>query len=434
MSSEIFSTARVIARQQLALAKQLQKSIELTARSIKKTSDTIAKTSRLMSERANRLSREIAANGSASSISLQLNEAQTGNVEFSGFTREDISELADIIKKNTQLLETKSDIDSASGVSYVSVGLEEYQSHSEGELSGFEKHEITDLPVIESYENKKILELGRILSDMKSQKDIEYTELLIVSFGILSEPVWSLEDMEIRKHTRRKIERIDGDLNLTVFEKINKLKDAMDEYSKNLQGAPEGVDIGELDATYKALCQMLGEAYNGDVPASLLKNRIEEMTQKLLEIEEKEYIADSIAEAFAEEGILLDSVKTQEETSVFYMEEADDCELIVTNIGDGFLMETVGLYEEGNPASEDDKKEMKKNAKKVCEKYKKVIKRLEDKGIIIDIVSEDDPEKYLKINSESAETFKRRKNQKQSGKKPQRRSRRRTKPELRTFD
>ena len=437
MSSEIFSTAYLQAQRTAQLAKHMKRSIANVAESLKKISASVNNASRILQKQGSALAKEIAGTGKLGAIDARLEAAKTGAADISGFTKEDISALADMVKKNTELLQSHGNFEGAAEdeTESVSVGFDSYEQSEADEVSGFVKKSPTEAVYAETPEKRKIIELSAVLTGAKSQKDIEYTELLIVSYGILDEAVWSASDIELKTNAQRRIERIDSDPNLTVFEKIDKLKALVSDYVSSISRIPEDVDAEELVATYKVLCMRLGRAYTGKIPVNRMQAEIEKMMEELLAIEEKEYISNAIVEAFEEEGIVLDSVKSADSTQVFYLEDSDDCEVIISGVDGGFLMETVGIYEEGTKVSADDKNEMKKNAKKVCDKYKRVVERLAEKGVIIDIASEDDPEAYLKICEEKPETFVRRKNEKQEpeSKKKERRARRRKKV-LRTFD
>lgn len=437
MSSEVFSSAYMQAQRKAQLARQMRKNIANAAESIRKISASINNANRILQEQGSAISREIAGKGTLSAIDARLEAAITGQADISGFTKEDISKLADLVKKNTELLQTQGTIhsDEDKAPNTVSVGLDNFESAETEESTGFVRTEVSVESITVTPEKRKIIQLGEILIEAKSQKDIEYTELLIVSYGILDEPVWSSSDVEHKTNTQRKIERIDSDKNMTVFEKIDKIKKLISEYVKFKTPIPSDVDAEQIVSTYKVLCQRLGKTFNGNIPINQMSTEIEKMTEELIAIEEKAYISNAIVEAFEEEGIVLDDVKSAKTTQVFYLEESDDCEVIISNVDGGFLMETVGIYEQGTTITSDDQKEMKKNAKKVCDKYKQVIARLAEKGVIIDIASEDDPEAYLKICEESSDTFVRRKKEKKDaeGKKNERRERRRKK-ELKTFD
>lgn len=437
MSSEVFSSAYMQAQRKAQLARQMRKNIANAAESIRKISASINNANRILQEQGSAISREIAGKGTLSAIDARLEAAITGQADISGFTKEDISKLADLVKKNTELLQTQGTIqsDEDKAPNTVSVGLDNFESAETEESTGFVRTEVSVESITVTPEKRKIIQLGEILIEAKSQKDIEYTELLIVSYGILDEPVWSSSDVEHKTNTQRKIERIDSDKNMTVFEKIDKIKKLISEYVKSKTPIPSDVDAEQIVSTYKVLCQRLGKTFNGNIPINQMSTEIEKMTEELIAIEEKAYISNAIVEAFEEEGIVLDDVKSAKTTQVFYLEESDDCEVIISNVDGGFLMETVGIYEQGTTITSDEQKEMKKNAKKVCDKYKRVIARLAEKGVIIDIASEDDPEAYLKICEESPDTFVRRKKEKKDaeGKKNERRERRRKK-ELKTFD
>lgn len=437
MSSEVFSTAYLQAQTKAQLARQMRRTIANTAESIRRISASLSNANRIMQEQGSAIAREIAGKGVLNEIDMRLEAAVVGQADISGFSEEDISELAERIKKNTELLQSRGtvQIDGEIAPSSISVVREEFKIDEAEENTGFVKKASSVENDFVTPEERKIIQLGEVLSEAKSQKDVRYTEMLIVSYGILSEAVWTMADVEYKISIQRKIERIDSDKNMMVFEKIDKIKKLIDEYVKSVTPTPSDVDGHQLVATYKVLCQKLGKAYTGNVPISQMAVEIEKMTEELLAIEEKEYISNAIIEAFEEEGIVLDDVKSVESTQVFYLEESDDCEVVVSNLDGGFLMETVGIYEQGSTVTSDEKKEMKKNAKKVCDKYKSVVARLAEKGIIIDIASEDDPEAYLKICEESIETFIRRKKEKKdaTGNKAERRQRRRKK-ELKTFD
>jgi len=437
MSSEVFSSAYMQAQRKAQLARQMRKNIANAAESIRKISASINNANRILQEQGSAISREIAGKGTLSAIDARLEAAITGQADISGFTKEDISKLADLVKKNTELLQSQGTIQSNEDKApiTVSVGLDNYESVETEESTGFVKTEASVESITVTPEKRKIIQLGEILIEAKSQKDIEYTELLIVSYGILDEPVWSSSDVEHKTNTQRKIERIDSDKNMTVFEKIDKIKKLISEYVKSKTPIPSDVDAEQIVSTYKVLCQRLGKTSNGNIPINQMSTEIEKMTEELIAIEEKAYISNAIVEAFEEEGIVLDDVKSAKTTQVFYLEESDDCEVIISNVDGGFLMETVGIYEQGTTITSDDQKEMKKNAKKVCDKYKRVVERLAEKGVIIDIASEDDPEAYLKICEENPDTFVRRRKEKKDdeGKKNERRERRRKK-ELKTFD
>lgn len=437
MSSEIFSTAALRAEAKAQMARQMRRSIANMADSVRKISSSIDNANRILQRQGSKMAQEIAGRGSLGAIDARLQETMSGQADISGFTKEDISELAELVKKNTELLYsggTVSDVDEDE-TKTVTIDLGEAESTDNEEVSGFIKSELAVPVFTGTPEKRKIIQLGESLAEAKSGKDVEYTELLIVSYGILDEAVWSEADVEKKTNVQRKIERIDSDSNMTVVEKIEKLKSIISEYVKSVTPVPEDVDKEGIVSTYKVLCMQLGRPYTGKITIAKMQEEIELMMEDLIRIEEQEYISNAIIEAFEEEGIILDSVKTADSTQVFYLEESDDCEVIISNVDGGFLMETVGVYEEGTTVTDTEKKEMKKNAKKVCDKYKKVIKRLEEKGVIIDIASEDDPDVYLKICEEPSETFTRRSEEKKEPekKKKERRDRRRKKT-LKTFD
>ncbi len=437
MSSEIFSTAYMEAKRKAQLARQIKRNVAQAAEGVRRASASLSNATRVLMEQGSAISREIAGKSTLGTIDARLEAAVTGQADISGFTQADISELAELVKKNTELLHVQATAQySDEETGSVAVGLDGFDGSGEEESTGFVRVDMAASEVISTPENRKIIQLGQILIDAKSKKDVEYTELLILSYGILDEAVWSAADVEKKVSAQRKLERIDSDKNMTVFEKIDKIKKAVDDYVKSKTPVPTDVDADEIVSTYKALCQSLGKAYTGRVAIKEMSAEIEKMTEELIKLEEEEYISEAIIEAFEEEGIVLDDVKSAKNTQVFYLEEADNCEVIFSDVDGGFLLETVGIYEEGTSATADDRAEMKKSAKKVCDKYKRVIERLAEKGVIIDIAAEDDPEKYLKVCAESADTFARRRTEKKdiSTKKTERRERRRKKKNLRTFD
>lgn len=430
MSSEVFSVAFVEARTQAQIARDLQRDIQRTAQSIRRASESVAKSARLMQIKADATLKKTSE--TMKTIELERTRMEQHYRDITGYSAEMISSLAESIRKNAELLQVKATeaCDETSETSAVSLAAERYTSGDKAEVSGFEKGEAQIVELEYTPEMRKIIQLGEVLSGAKSAKDTEYAELLIVSYAILGEPVMTQKDIELKMSIQRKIERIDSDANLTVFEKIDKVKLAIAEYSDGVSQIPEDVDAEEIASTYMALCERIGRPY-GNLCVREMEALIPILTEQLIKIEEQEYITDSLIEAFEEEGILLDDVKSADNTRVFYMEDAENCELVINDVDGGFLMETVGLYASGTEKTDDDERDMKKSAKTACDKYKRVIKRLEEKGVIINIAHEDDPEKYLKICEEEAETFVRRRNSK--GKKHERRARRREK-KLKTFD
>ena len=436
MSSEVFSSAYLDARRKLQLAKQLRRDLEKAAEGIKKLSSSINRSMRVLKQQGDEIARELAEQKAERRVLLQMEESASGQTDISGFTREEISQLAELVKKNTQLLHMHGDVDvQAAQAEKSAIGIEAFDGEGTEEIGGFVREEIT-VAYEESPEARKILQLGELLSGITSKKDIEYTELLIVAYGVLDEPVWSMSDSEHKLKARRRLERIELDTNMTVFEKIERIKALLGEYTHGLSEPPQDADVQQVVSTYKILCQRLGREYDGTMAAIQMNAQIEQMTQELISLEEQEYIADAIAEAFEEEGILLDDVKTAGKSQVFYLKDTDSCEVVISDVAGGFLLETVGLYEEGTAITEADRDEMKATAKGVCDAYKRVIARLAEKGVIIEITAEDDPAEYLKICEESAETFARRRKEKErtkSGAKERRRRRRRG-GNLRTFD
>ena len=437
MSCEIFANVYLEAQRKARIAQDMKRSIANAAESMRRISSSISNANRILQKQGTAIAREIAGKGKLSAIDARLETAVAGQADISGFTKEDISELADRVRKNTELLQTKGKTTAGENeeASSLSVGMNQFESDGVEISSGFVKSDVSVDYDSVTPEERKILQLGQILIDAKSQKDVEYTELLIVSYGILSEAAWTATDVELKNSVQRKIERIDSDNNLTVFEKIEKIKALVSEYTKSKTPIPSDVDVEQIVSTYKVLCQKLGRAYSTSVPINRMNAEIDKMTQELIAVEEEAYMTNAIIEAFEEEGIVLDDVKSAKDTQVFYLEEADNCEVVINNVDGGFLMETIGIHEQGTAVTPDDKKDMKKSAKKVCEKYKRVIERLAEKGIIINNAAEEDPESYLKICEEKSETFSRRKNEKNEtqDKKKERRERRRKK-QLRTFD
>ena len=179
MSSEVFSTAYLEAKRKMQMAKQLRKSIANAAESIRKISASIDNANRILREQGSALSREIAGQGTVSSVDIKLREAATGQEDISGFTREEISKLAEQVKKNTELLYVKGTVkkETDEEVETVSVGAGDYETTDAKETTGFVKTEVSVQQDEGTPEKRKIIPQapprgtrGILIQKLKKQK------------------------------------------------------------------------------------------------------------------------------------------------------------------------------------------------------------------------------------------------------------------------
>lgn len=139
------------------------------------------------------------------------------------------------------------------------------------------------------------------------------------------------------------------------------------------------------------------------------KKKFEKGLLKYYQKREQEYIADVLREVFEECGIaysnMNDKSKDGNEVQCFQIEENEKIELWVENMKNGeFLMEVVGKT--GNPGNESDeeKRVVQEEARRVCNKYADVKSKLQKRGVDIDFRFLSDPSldpiRFVKENAE----------------------------------
>lgn len=414
MSSEIFSTVRIRPARRVDITQRTRAQIASAKNALRQMSRTMNETARLMQIQGRALSEQLRAQGETESTTVSQSGIGGTTEDVSGFDRSSIDSLVEALRQTRELLETTGETaDTLSGEKTESEAIEAVQAESHGgvDASGYVKEDIFELPEGEvmSSDERKILEYSKLLKLTKSKKDAVFAELLIAMFAMFDAPVWSDSDLELKERTRRKVERLDGDETFTIDEKIEKLKRIIAEYSDALSTIPEDFNAEDIIEEYKFLRRKTGRVDTEEIAISRMATEIEAMTDEIIRAEEEEYIRKSVIEAFEREGILLDEYVSAKGKQVFYLEDEENCEVVLEDIDGGFLLESVGLSENGKKASKEEKDEMVTSAKKVCDKYKKVIKHLEEMGIMVNIDAEDEPDsRYIKIAQADSETQDRR--------------------------
>lgn len=381
MSSEVFSRAYIEANRKLKIARQLQEDIDRTAKEIKE-----------ISSRIENIKSIINSTYVADSYDIEAIIKKKINVDSPTLlTSEDVSGIIDVqIEVITKELQKTS--------SFVNGGVVEI---------------------------KKTSDLFGLTREEQKKEQAEYIEYLITVYSVLITEVWSQSDLDYKNMVKRQIERIDSDKQLSFKEKIERIEKIIQEYPMKINSKCSMEELVDVISEYKAIMMKLGRKPLKEITVSQMKADIDKLKDELTKKNEQDYINRMIEETFAEEGILLDEIKSLPNSQVFYLENNDNCEITLTNIEDGFLMETVGLTEKQAPATQEEREKFAQCAKSVCVKYKNIIKKLAEKGVIINIAYEEEPTaEHIKVkyNSEHSETQKKRQRT------------RKEKKQLRTFD
>ena len=381
MSSEVFSRAYVEANRKQKIARQLQEDIDRTAKEIKEISSRIENIKSIINSTYVADSYDIEA-----IIKNKINVDSTTLL-----TSEDVSGIIDVqIEVITKELQKTS--------SFVNGGVVEI---------------------------KKTSDLFGLTREEQKKEQAEYIEYLITVYSVLITEVWSQSDLDYKNMVKHQIERIDSDKQLSFKEKIERIEKIIQEYPMKINSKCSMDELVDVISEYKAIMMKLGRKPLKEITVSQMKADIDKLKEELTKKNEQEYINRMIEETFAEEGILLDEIKSLPNNQVFYLENNDNCEITFTNIEDGFLMETVGLTDKQAPATKEERENFAQCAKSVCVKYKNIIKKLAEKGVIINIAYEEEP---------TAEHIKVKHNSEHSGIQKQRQKKRKEKKQLRTFD
>lgn len=381
MSSEVFSRAYIEANRKLKIARQLQEDIDRTAKEIKEISSRIE------------------------NIKSIINSTYVA----------DLYDIEAIIKKKINVdsptLLTSEDVSGIIDVQ-IEVITKELQK-----TSSFVNGDVVEI--------KKTSDLFGLTREEQKKEQAKYIEYLITVYSVLITEVWSQSDLDYKNMVKRQIERIDSDKQLSFKEKIERIEKIIQEYPMKINSKCSMEELVDVISEYKAIMMKLGRKPLKEITVSQMKADIDKLKDELTKKNEQDYINRMIEETFAEEGILLDEIKSLPNSQVFYLENNDNCEITLTNIEDGFLMETVGLTEKQAPATQEEREKFAQCAKSVCVKYKNIIKKLAEKGVIINIAYEEEPTaEHIKVkyNSEHSETQKKRQRT------------RKEKKQLRTFD
>ena len=167
---------------------------------------------------------------------------------------------------------------------------------------------------------------------------------------------------------------------------------------------------------YFALCGLLGIK-----PEKIKKERIKAENKKLLERytekKKEDYVYQNLIEVFAELNMsVVDEMKLDGLLGHKVVDETlSDCSIFMSMDGGGIIFETVAEMDNPNSLSSDKKAMIEESAHKVCQKHLMVIRKMQERGIFLQIECEEKPnaEKMRKVRKNNSRKILRGKKQEQ---------------------
>lgn len=198
------------------------------------------------------------------------------------------------------------------------------------------------------------------------------------------------------------------------FDYFKSLVDRRFEQLKEQFAIPDPGEADESRLTYCALCSMAGVK-----PRSLkraeLEAEVERMKRMVLEREKEAYVYRNLREVFDELGMSI-----QDE---FQLDGLDghrvvddgitDCSVFMSLDGDGIIFETVAEADPAEALSAGKKARIEESAHAICQKHAEVIRRMEQRGIVLQVECEERPraERMRRVNMSGQRRLSRQKSQ-----------------------
>ena len=166
---------------------------------------------------------------------------------------------------------------------------------------------------------------------------------------------------------------------IDIEDKIKQIQRRVDGFVSTNEKNEKISSIDE-ENTYFELCKRLGiEAKR--IPHEKLNSENDRLFEKIYQIEERNYIRNSINEIMLEIGLEIDGecVLNESEGYLYDMPSINTCKLFVSADGSGLMLDAVAIKDESTTS----KAEIESDAGNVCKLKDVIVKKALDKGIIL---------------------------------------------------